>query len=87
MEPTDYAHLSWDAFQRTRDLALRRMRPDGAPPNPGQVPPPPPAVARTAIVTAAPDSGHYLDTQPRTTEPPWAVARRARRPFGGDDLT
>jgi hypothetical protein len=35
VEPTDYAHLSWDAFQHARSLALRRMRPDDGPGDPG----------------------------------------------------
>ena len=64
MEPTDYAHLSWDAFQQARGLALRRMRPDGGPCDPGELPAGPPAVARVVIATAR-DAREDRDGDPR----------------------
>ena len=53
MEPTNYAHLSWDAFQRTRSLALDRMRPDHELPDPEPLEPPPSASA-AAVAAATP---------------------------------
>lgn len=60
MEPTDYTHLSWDAFQHARSLALQRMRPDDGPGDPDRILTPP-AGAGTTIGTGSADRGGDAD--------------------------
>jgi hypothetical protein len=59
VEPTDYTHLSWDAFQHARSLALRRMRPDDVQGDPDLTLTPP--AGGGTIGTGIPDRGGDAD--------------------------